>query len=347
MNNIKSRLNAITSLGEDRANINCEDFHGFLTADNITIKMLNRAKKCAENNSKIIWIDGDIGVGKNLLAQAIIKQYAKLKHITHNYKVTKITQLQFDNLQQFIMQDVLLVPICDDVGKDCLIKLQQQLINILQQSQNRPELIIILSYPTSTYSASTAKQIANMRQIFINQQYQYLLLQPLRNRLKDIDLLGKNYLCQFAEMLNISPSAQIEEAILSNIDIFLNYQWQYNVKELQQYCLPICQMLGFMPLERNLMLQALSMINANNNQENSPLNTLNPYLINNKNIQIIGNIDVSISLLKLDGSMKQFSELEQEIINKACRYYRGSKTTAARELGVGRTTLYRKLINED
>ncbi len=346
-----------------------DDFHGFLTADNITLKMLKRARKCADNNSKIIWIEGDIGTGKHLLTQSIIKQYFALKHLPTIDNIAKINQPQFNEIEKYLGKDVLLIPLIQDFSKDCLIKLQQQLINIIGSSKNTPTLIIIITYPISAYSSSAAKQISNMQQIFINNQYEYMLLQPLRNRINDIELLAKHYLLQFQRTLNIPLHLRLEQAISENIDILLRHSWEYNVKELQQYCLVMCQtlgqMLGVSTLERDLISQSLDMVSkkphdeiaqndlsseSKNNAVEQSFNLKRPQLclINNHHMmQRTSMTDTNISMLKDDGSMKPFIELEYEIVSKACRHYRGSKTIAAKELGVGRTTLYRKLNRND
>jgi DNA-binding NtrC family response regulator len=148
-------------------------------------------------------------------------------------------------------------------------------------------------------------------------------------------------------MLNIPKYLHLESTMLENIDILLKHGWEYNVKELQQYCLLICQMLGLAPLERNLIIQGLNMVSAKNNDNIAPLKRPQLCLINNYDMQRNNISDINISLLNSDGSMKKFADLEHEIVSKACRHYRGSKSIAAKELGVGRTTLYRKLNLED
>ncbi|MBN8531137.1 MAG: helix-turn-helix domain-containing protein [Alphaproteobacteria bacterium] len=54
----------------------------------------------------------------------------------------------------------------------------------------------------------------------------------------------------------------------------------------------------------------------------------------------------SASALRMQGDnghFKRMEELEKEIIQQALDFYGGSISEAARRLGVGRSTLYRKL----
>jgi DNA-binding NtrC family response regulator len=51
----------------------------------------------------------------------------------------------------------------------------------------------------------------------------------------------------------------------------------------------------------------------------------------------------SLALLDAHGDMQAMEELEKEILKFAIRHYRGQMTEVARRLGIGRSTLYRKL----
>jgi DNA-binding NtrC family response regulator len=51
----------------------------------------------------------------------------------------------------------------------------------------------------------------------------------------------------------------------------------------------------------------------------------------------------AISLVDEDGELKTLDALETEIIRFALRHYRGHMSEVSRRLGIGRSTLYRKL----
>jgi DNA-binding NtrC family response regulator len=53
--------------------------------------------------------------------------------------------------------------------------------------------------------------------------------------------------------------------------------------------------------------------------------------------------EATISLINSNGEARTIGELEQEAIRFAIRFYDGRMTEAARKLGIGRSTLYRKL----
>ena len=51
----------------------------------------------------------------------------------------------------------------------------------------------------------------------------------------------------------------------------------------------------------------------------------------------------AISSINDEGELRPLAEIEEELIRFALRFYRGQMSQVARKLGIGRSTLYRKL----
>jgi DNA-binding NtrC family response regulator len=51
----------------------------------------------------------------------------------------------------------------------------------------------------------------------------------------------------------------------------------------------------------------------------------------------------AITLYEADGHIRQLADIEADVIRLAIGHYRGRMTEVARRLGIGRSTLYRKL----
>ena len=51
----------------------------------------------------------------------------------------------------------------------------------------------------------------------------------------------------------------------------------------------------------------------------------------------------AITLFRGDGHLRSLDEIEADVIRLAIGHYRGKMTEVARRLGIGRSTLYRKL----
>ena len=50
-----------------------------------------------------------------------------------------------------------------------------------------------------------------------------------------------------------------------------------------------------------------------------------------------------VTLFRADGNLRPLEEIEADVIRLAIGHYRGRMTEVARRLGIGRSTLYRKL----
>ena len=59
-----------------------------------------------------------------------------------------------------------------------------------------------------------------------------------------------------------------------------------------------------------------------------------------------GNADgIGVTLYLPDGTMRPLEEIEADVIRLAIGHYRGRMSEVARRLGIGRSTLYRKLAD--
>ncbi len=52
---------------------------------------------------------------------------------------------------------------------------------------------------------------------------------------------------------------------------------------------------------------------------------------------------VGVMLYTTDGNLRPLEDIEADVIRLAIGHYRGRMTEVARRLGIGRSTLYRKL----
>ena len=57
------------------------------------------------------------------------------------------------------------------------------------------------------------------------------------------------------------------------------------------------------------------------------------------------NDGIGVTLYEDDGNMRPLEEIEADVIRLAIGHYRGRMTEVARRLGIGRSTLYRKLAD--
>ncbi|MCL2529273.1 MAG: sigma 54-interacting transcriptional regulator [Coriobacteriia bacterium] len=142
---------------------------------------------------------------------------------------------------------------------------------------------------------------------------------PLRNRTDDIPELAEFFLKEFASSLN-RPILSISSEVL---DCMLKYPWPGNVRELRnavERCVNICK------------------------SDEITSSILPEEILRYRNLQIPAQADeVNGHEVFQAESFASFEKLENERIKKLMKKHKGNKTAVARELGVTRATLYRKL----
>lgn len=133
-------------------------------------------------------------------------------------------------------------------------------------------------------------------------------LPPLRQRLEDIPLLSEHFLNHYAKKYN-KPVAKISDAATKRLQ---KHNWPGNIRELQH------------ALERAVIMSNSSVLQP----EDFNLNAQNQ-----------GNDDVDNVML----DQYRLEDVEKILIRKVLKKYNGNITQAAGELGLTRSSLYRRL----
>lgn len=143
---------------------------------------------------------------------------------------------------------------------------------------------------------------------------------PLRERAGDIPGLIRYFLAQIGELDGMNHHSIAD----SGLSLLEAYDWPGNVRQLQSVLFRACVH------ERRESLTAHSF----------------PHLA-----ELFGDADrgeskargLGVLLYEDDGHIRPLEEIEADIIRLAIGHYRGKMTEVARRLGIGRSTLYRKL----
>ncbi len=304
------------------------NYYGFITRDNATKKMLQRVAKCVENNSDIVWIEGEAGTGKSKLSRIIAQQQAAHhQHLSHRFM--NITLKKPEQLLDIYAEvkdgcNSLCIYLHPSIKVDAIHQLQQQMVTLLGQYRHQLNLVCFTSHTAPSYESDVAHVLGVMKQLLVERQYEYISIQPLRNRIDDIPLLVQCFHDEFSEACDTHPAHIAADAV----QYLQRQEWKRNVKDLQDFCLRAVQYDHNGELSLTAAIELLELSDQPKNQEQSVIPATQP---------------MSISLLNSLGRVRPFADLEVDIVAKACQYYRGSKSAAARDLGMGRTTLYRKL----
>ncbi|MEM7189068.1 MAG: sigma-54 dependent transcriptional regulator [Pseudomonadota bacterium] len=154
-----------------------------------------------------------------------------------------------------------------------------------------------------------------------------LKLPPLRERREDLPGLARMFLKRFAA----SEGVQVEGFTQSAIELIAHADWPGNVRQLEN-TIHRAVVMADSTLIRPSDLQGIGLRSAAtsfNHAETSGSARMQeprhePYL-------------------RDDGHIKRLLEIEAEAIAKALSIYRGRMSETARRLGIGRSTLYRKI----
>lgn len=202
----------------------------------------------------------------------------------------------------------------DEIG-EMPLETQARLLRALQEKQFHPQGSVkavpvnvrIIAASSSDLEASV-QQGTFRRDLFFRLNVVGLRLPPLRERKEDIRLLAEHFLERISEGKNIRHSISTEA-----MKLLLLYDWPGNVRELEN-CLERAAAMG-----HGAVLQS---------------SDFPPH---------IRTVALRTAATGRQARILPLVELEKQAIMDALQQLNGDKLMTARALGIGKTTLYRKL----
>ncbi|HEY0412690.1 MAG TPA: sigma-54 dependent transcriptional regulator [Allosphingosinicella sp.] len=157
---------------------------------------------------------------------------------------------------------------------------------------------------------------------------------PLRDRASDIPALARHLLGRIAEQPGMRYLSITDDALA----VIMRYGWPGNVRQLQNALFRAAVL-----CEGNALtaadfpqIQQESCWNRRSDDYHRPS-------LNGASQQAALSNGPGITLYGDDGNMRSLDDIEADVIRLAIGHYRGRMTEVARRLGIGRSTLYRKL----
>lgn len=222
----------------------------------------------------------------------------------------------------------------DEIG-ELPIELQSKLLRVLQEKEFRPvgathsrrsDFRVIAA--TNRDLAAEVEKNTFRRDLFYRLKVITLRLPPLRERKEDIPELIEHFLGRYGQRHTVAPEA---------LQTLLAYDWPGNVRELEN------------------CVQHMVAVNSGSvlHLKDMPSTVMNHMLLSNT--PLMGMVaamgssvlpaieDAQLEEEKVNQPILPLPEIEKREILRAVRYTRGDRTAAAVLLGIGRTTLYRKL----
>jgi DNA-binding NtrC family response regulator len=147
---------------------------------------------------------------------------------------------------------------------------------------------------------------------------------PLRERTGDIPALARHLLARIARQPGLRPIGITDDAL----QLLLNYDWPGNVRQLQNALFRAAVLCDAAALTRDDFPQIAALDGKRSDRSGDGARML---------------VGSGVTLFKPDGNLRALEQIEADVIRLAIGHYRGRMTEVARRLGIGRSTLYRKL----
>jgi DNA-binding NtrC family response regulator len=160
-----------------------------------------------------------------------------------------------------------------------------------------------------------------------------VVLPPLRERSSDIPALVRHLLTRFAEQELLRPLS-IDNGALA---VLMRYGWPGNVRQLASVLLRA----GLECSGNSLVAEDFPHI-ATQSRFSGRATDVVPELSKHSSEAAVNGVG-AITLFDGEGHIRPLEEIEADVIRLAIGHYRGRMTEVAKRLGIGRSTLYRKL----
>ncbi len=316
------------------------------------------ARRAASASIPVL-IEGESGVGKELFAQSIKSASARknMPFITVNcgaipanliesmlfgHEKGAFTGASDRHVGKFTDADGGTL-FLDEIG-ELPLDLQVKLLRVLQEGEVQPigsrttQKVDVRLISATNRDLSAEVAAGRFREdLYYRLNVVSIYIPALRERREDIPALAKHFLGRIGETENIPVPGMTAEVE----NLLGNFDWPGNVRQLQNAIFraavlcdqPEMTARDFPQLMTHLQAQRVPAIGA----AISHTHATRPALQKN------GKDMPPLNLVGENNHIRQLAELEGEIIRTALDFYQGRMSEVARRLGIGRSTLYRKL----
>ncbi|HLJ51304.1 MAG TPA: sigma-54 dependent transcriptional regulator [Bryobacteraceae bacterium] len=224
----------------------------------------------------------------------------------------------------------------DEIG-ELPLDLQAKLLRVLQEKEFRPVGSVMQRRSDFRVIAATNRDLAKevekgtfRRDLFYRLNVVNLRLSPLRDRKEDIPALIAHFLGRHGRNHSLTQDA---------FEAMLSYEWPGNVRELEN-CIQHMVAINSGPLLHShdlpSMVQNHLMSKRSESLSNAARAISEPRMPMGQESVIDPRPAAARRIIPL-------TELEKQAIIEALEFTKGDRAVAANLLGIGRTTLYRKL----
>jgi DNA-binding NtrC family response regulator len=289
-----------------------------------------------------ILIEGEAGVGKQVIAEAIhaASPRAKKPLVTVNCAAVPANLVEselfghcrnafpgafHDQVGKFADADggTIFLDEVGDLPEDAQIKL----LRVLQSGEIFPAGARVRDVDVRVIAASNRNLLDEIAAGNFREDLYYRLavvqvaIPPLRDRSGDVPALARHLLARIAKQPGLREFGITDEAMA----LLSGYGWPGNVRQLQNALFRAAVLCEGDALTASDFPHIAGQLVAGTVTANSNAS------------------GAGVTLFQADGNMRPLEAIEADVIRLAIGHYRGRMTEVARRLGIGRSTLYRKL----
>lgn len=322
----KQEINSLLSRQKQLSQDIDKEFHDIIGISDEIKKVFTAIQKVAKTDANILLL-GENGTGKELIARAIHRQSNRSKEIFLSVDMGAISESLFESEMFGYVKGAFTDAKEDRAGRfevasggtlfldeigNLTFNLQMKLLTVLQNRQitrlgsNISKSIDIrLICATNLPAEELSSDLRFRKDLLYRINTVEIKLPPLRNRIEDIPVLTEHFLNIYCSKYN-KPVKEISAQALSK---FKNYHWPGNIRELQHM------------IERVVIMSDSEILQPDD------------FYFSSKDIK-----DENLGF-----NNYHLEEAEKMLIIKAVSKYGGNLTKAAKELGLTRASLYRRL----
>ncbi|HEV2563318.1 MAG TPA: sigma-54 dependent transcriptional regulator [Rhizomicrobium sp.] len=327
-------------------------------------QVIRLGQRAAQSNIPIL-IEGESGVGKELIARAIQGSSDRagkpfvtvncgaipenlVESILFGHEKGSFTGATDKHLGKFQEADGGTL-FLDEIG-ELRIDMQVKLLRALQEGEvdavgsKRPMKVNVRIISATNRDLAELTREGQFREdLYYRLNVFPIFVPPLRQRREDVPALARHFIERFAAEESKPVTGLTPEAT----DLIERFNWPGNVRQLENtifravvLCdgetLDVCDFpqiaaaMGVESIMRRPVASAAAPLHASHSSSRAttPMADNSPY---------------TVKAVDMAGHMRKLEELESEIIRMAISRYEGHMSEVARRLGIGRSTLYRKL----
>jgi DNA-binding NtrC family response regulator len=162
----------------------------------------------------------------------------------------------------------------------------------------------------------------------------HVQIPPLRERISDIPALTRHLLHRIAEQPGMRPLSISDEGLA----VLMRYGWPGNVRQLQNALFRAAVL-----CEGDALTAADFPQIAAESRLGRRADDYHAQRLSGASANAAFASGAGVNLYDSDGNLRPLEAIEADVIRLAIGHYRGRMTEVARRLGIGRSTLYRKL----